>query len=1346
VGYDQFGDAMAVQPAFAWSVDGGGVGSVDGAGAYTAGAAAGSATVRATSGGVSGTATVTVTNAAPTVATPAAAAPPVVTATTSALSVLGADDGGEANLTYTWAATTKPAGSNPVFAANGTNGAKGSTVTFDRAGSYTFTVTISDGSLTTTSTVSVTVGQTLTTIGVTPASVGVNLNGSRGFAAVGYDQFSQPMAAQPSFAWTIDGGGVGSIDSSGTYTAGAVTGSATIRATSGAVSGTASITVTNAGPTVATPASAAPSPVTVTYTDLSVAGGDDGGEAGLTYTWSVTTKPSGALNPTFSANGTNAAKDTRLTFSKAGTYVLQVVISDGAAFTSSSVSVTVNQTLTTIGVSPASAGVNLNGMQALAAVAYDQFGAAMAVQPAFTWSVDGGGVGSVDGSGTYTAGPTAGSATVRATSGGVSGTATIMVTNAAPTIATPAAAAPSTVTTAVTSLSVLGADDNGEPNLTYTWSVMSKPAGAADPTFSANGTNAAQGTTATFARAGTYTFLVTISDGSLSATSSVSVTVAQTLATVGVMPGVAGVNLNGTRAFAAVGYDQFGDAMAVQPAFAWSVDGGGVGSVDGSGAYTAGSTPGSATVRATSGGVSGAATVTVTNAAPTVATPAAAAPPVVTATTSALSVLGADDGGEGNLTYTWAATTKPAGSSPTFSANGTNAAQSSTVTFDKAGSYTFTVTISDGSLTATSTVSVTVAQTLTTIAVTPGTAFLNFNGTTSFAAVGYDQFGDLMAAQPAFAWSVDGGGVGSVDAAGTYLAGLVAGTATLRATVGGGASGTASVTVANAAPSLAALPAASPPIVFRTGTTLSVLGADDAGEAGLTYTWAVTAAPAGAGPTFSGNGTNAAKSVAVSLDRAGSYTFLVTVSDAGGGAATGTVAVVVDQALSTLVVSPAVATTHASPVVFMAAGLDQFGHALVALPPIAWSVVSGGGDVDASGRYTPGTVVGPAVVRATAGGVSADAVVTVTNAVPTATGDAGATNQGTTLVIPAVRGVLANDGDADGDLLTAALLTGPAHGTLTLNADGSFAYMPAAGYAGADRFTYRAYDGFVWSAPATVTLTVLPTRPDPVTPDVPVPPPLPPLPPTPLPIDPGPTDVVVTPPPGTGGWSQGTFGNDVVIDGGASGGNTSTTDGGGTRTDEPIIAPPDEAIVPPADETDTPEAAPDPAAPDEGDGRGEEGVDAPADPVAATPESLPTEGDESIIAARHAAAVATRVAEAYAAAARDPEAAVAVAQAVAHAQQDAVAVRTAAAVSAGVTSAVAAGYLVWLVQGGSLLASLFAAMPFWRWFDPLPIVDAWDKASATASGRRRWWRLWRRGGGGSAPTVPEEQRIEELLR
>src|SRR2546426_5090804 len=58
--------------------------------------------------------------------------------------------------------------------------------------------------------------------------------------------------------------------------------------------------------------------------------------------------------------------------------------------------------------------------------------------------------------------------------------------------------------------------------------------------------------------------------------------------------------------------------------------------------------------------------------------------------------------------------------------------------------------------------------------------------------------------------------------------------------------------------------------------------------------------------------------------------------------------------------------------------------------------------------------------------------------------------------LPISPGVLANDGDVDGDPLTAIVVSNPTHGSLTLNNDGSFTYVPALNYNGPDSFTYKA--------------------------------------------------------------------------------------------------------------------------------------------------------------------------------------------------------------------------------------------------------------------------------------------------
>ncbi len=108
-------------------------------------------------------------------------------------------------------------------------------------------------------------------------------------------------------------------------------------------------------------------------------------------------------------------------------------------------------------------------------------------------------------------------------------------------------------------------------------------------------------------------------------------------------------------------------------------------------------------------------------------------------------------------------------------------------------------------------------------------------------------------------------------------------------------------------------------------------------------------------------------------------------------------------------------------------------------------------------------------------GVSGTATVTLAvahvNHPPTANGDAYTTAENATLNVTAP-GVLGNDSDPDGDPLTAVLASGPAHGSLTLNADGSFAYTPSTHFYGSDSFTYEASDGTAQSAPATVNITV----------------------------------------------------------------------------------------------------------------------------------------------------------------------------------------------------------------------------------------------------------------------------------
>ncbi len=170
--------------------------------------------------------------------------------------------------------------------------------------------------------------------------------------------------------------------------------------------------------------------------------------------------------------------------------------------------------LTSITVSPASASVATGGTQQFSATALDQFGNPLSPQPAFTWSVSGGGT--ISASGLFTAGSSAGGP-----------------------------------------------------------------------------------------------FSVTASSGSVSGSASVTVTAPPVLTSITVSPASVTVSTGGTQQFSATGLDQFGNPLSPQPAFTWSVSGGGT--ISASGLFTAGSSAGGPfSVTAASGSVSGAASVTVT--------------------------------------------------------------------------------------------------------------------------------------------------------------------------------------------------------------------------------------------------------------------------------------------------------------------------------------------------------------------------------------------------------------------------------------------------------------------------------------------------------------------------------------------------------------------------------------------------------------------------------------------------------------------------------------------------------------------------------------------------------------
>ncbi len=103
----------------------------------------------------------------------------------------------------------------------------------------------------------------------------------------------------------------------------------------------------------------------------------------------------------------------------------------------------------------------------------------------------------------------------------------------------------------------------------------------------------------------------------------------------------------------------------------------------------------------------------------------------------------------------------------------------------------------------------------------------------------------------------------------------------------------------------------------------------------------------------------------------------------------------------------------------------------------------------------------------------AEVTFTVVNSAPTAAPDSYTVGEGGTLEVPAP-GVLANDGDADGEAFTldADPVETTLHGLLTLHEDGSFVYVHSGGEARADSFSYVIVDGVAMADTGRVTITI----------------------------------------------------------------------------------------------------------------------------------------------------------------------------------------------------------------------------------------------------------------------------------
>jgi len=329
-------------------------------------------------------------------------------------------------------------------------------------------------------------------------------------------------------------------------------------------------------------------------------------------------------------------------------------------------------------------------------------------------------------------------------------------------------------------------------------------------------------------------------------------------------------------------------------------------------------------------------------------------------------------------------------------------------------------------------------------------------------------------------------------------------------------------------------------------------------------------------------------------------------------------------------------------------------------------------------------------VEDTAGATDTAAIsilLTNVNDPPVAADDRYTVDGFATLTI-AVPGVLDNDVDPDADALTALLVSGPSHGTLSLDGDGSFEYTPIEGYVGNDSFTYLATDGLESSNVATVTLTM----------PLPDPPPV---------DDQGDGD--------DGESEQDPGGEDETTDdsqdeSGTSEGPVGEGDDLSPSENSPTPLDRNEATSPNTTQQMVTTVVVAPVESDENASATETwqttSVDrdnGPTDRPSSQHDDAGAEHDEPTALDR-----AARIQQEYGTLWSQLD------TFQEELAEDGTADESFESFAVGATAVsvtgLSVGYVLWLIRGGTLLASLLSSLPAWASFDPLPVLDNFDES------------------------------------
>ncbi len=646
------------------------------------------------------------------------------------------------------------------------------------------------------------------TVTVTPVMASIEEGESQQFEAV-VTRSDGMVVTDAMVSWASSNEMVASIDQSGLAT-GVSAGEATITATADGVSGMATLTVTEPPPQMI-------ASITVNPTSMMF-------EVGGTFQFEATAWTSdGMMIPdvsfAWSSDDTGVATvdDTGLvTATGAGTAMI-TAMADGV--TSMPATVTVLETppeIDNITVDMPTLMFEVGDTHQLTAVARTSEGTMIGgIQ--FMWSSDNIDVATVDQTGLVTA-IGAGTANITATADGIISEPVMIMVSEPPPVVDTITVSPGTASIREGSMQQFTAiaytSDNMEiSDVTFTWMSSDESVATIDSTGLASGE-----------AAGSTTISATADGVAGSATLAVTEPPPPppTIASISVSPSNATIEEGDTQRFSATARTSGGRVIS-GVSFTWTSSRESVATISSSG-LARGVSAGSTTIRASAGGRSGTASLTVTEPPPP--------PQVVDRVTVDPSSATIDEGGTRqfvataftadnddivNASFTWESSNE---SVATISASGQ-------ATGARAGSSPIQVTITATADGKSGTATLTVRPAVSRVSVSPSSRSIEVGDTQLFSATAYTSY-NVAIQGVAVSWTSNRASVATINSSSGRAMAVTAGTATITAT-GGGRSGTAMLTVTEPPPP--------PPTV----NSVSVSPSSDSIEEGETQRFTATA-------------------------------------------------------------------------------------------------------------------------------------------------------------------------------------------------------------------------------------------------------------------------------------------------------------------------------------------------------------------------------------------------------------------------------------------------------------------------------------------------------------------------